>query len=242
MSGIINSIKSFFSPESSGYQTFDEHDNPATRCPVMLLLDISGSMEGQPIEELNRGIRKFIDETQRDEIARFAVEFACVTFGGEGAEVECPFTNLSDIRPEQVPDFQASGVTPMGEAMTLGLRQLAERKQYLKQQDIPYYQPWMVLMTDGAPTDDISPAADQIRQLAAARKISFFAVGIGDGVDMDMLTKICPDNRPPKRLAGLEFGAFFEWLSQSVGAVSRSQPGEKVELRPTETWEQVSNG
>ena len=34
-------------------------ENPETRCPVILLLDVSGSMSGQPIQELNRGLAAF---------------------------------------------------------------------------------------------------------------------------------------------------------------------------------------
>ena len=36
-------------------------ENPENRCPVILLLDTSGSMSGQPIQELNRGLAAFKD-------------------------------------------------------------------------------------------------------------------------------------------------------------------------------------
>jgi len=31
-------------------------DNPEPRCPCLLLLDTSGSMQGRPISELNAGL------------------------------------------------------------------------------------------------------------------------------------------------------------------------------------------
>jgi len=34
-------------------------DNPEPRCPVVLLLDTSGSMAGKPIDELNAGLQDF---------------------------------------------------------------------------------------------------------------------------------------------------------------------------------------
>jgi len=34
-------------------------ENPEPRCPCVLLLDVSGSMAGQPINELNEGIQLF---------------------------------------------------------------------------------------------------------------------------------------------------------------------------------------
>lgn len=41
-------------------------ENPENRCPVILLLDTSGSMYGQPIQELNRGLAAFKEDVLRD--------------------------------------------------------------------------------------------------------------------------------------------------------------------------------
>jgi hypothetical protein len=56
-------------------------DNPEPRCPVILLLDTSGSMQGAPIAELNEGLATLQQELQRDELAAKRVELAVVTFG-----------------------------------------------------------------------------------------------------------------------------------------------------------------
>lgn len=40
--------------------------NPAPRCPCMVLLDTSGSMQGRPIAELGDGVGQFIAELQGD--------------------------------------------------------------------------------------------------------------------------------------------------------------------------------
>jgi hypothetical protein len=37
-------------------------DNPSQRCPCLLLLDVSASMNGRPIEELNAGLVLLKDE------------------------------------------------------------------------------------------------------------------------------------------------------------------------------------
>src|SRR5687768_7192226 len=55
--------------------------NPEPRCPVILLLDTSGSMQGDPIQELNQGLVTFKDELMADELAAKRVELAIVTFG-----------------------------------------------------------------------------------------------------------------------------------------------------------------
>jgi uncharacterized protein YegL len=60
-------------------------DNPENRCPVVLLLDTSGSMAGEPIQELNRGVNLFRDEILRDAKASLRVEVAIVSFGATSA-------------------------------------------------------------------------------------------------------------------------------------------------------------
>ena len=40
-------------------------ENPEPRCPCLLLLDTSHSMQGQPISELNNGLVAFKDECGR---------------------------------------------------------------------------------------------------------------------------------------------------------------------------------
>src|SRR5215510_7073987 len=56
-------------------------ENPEPRCPCVLLLDTSGSMKGQPISELNRGLNAFRDELASDSLAAKRVEVAIITFG-----------------------------------------------------------------------------------------------------------------------------------------------------------------
>ena len=59
----------------------DFADNPEPRCPCVLLLDTSGSMQGDPIDQLNAGIRAFKTELMADSLALKRVEISIVTFG-----------------------------------------------------------------------------------------------------------------------------------------------------------------
>ena len=55
-------------------------ENPEPRCPCVLLLDTSSSMQGLPIDALNQGLRTFKDELMKDPLASRRVEVAVVTF------------------------------------------------------------------------------------------------------------------------------------------------------------------
>jgi hypothetical protein len=86
-------------------------ENPEPRCPCLLLLDTSGSMAGNPIAQLNGGIKVFDNEVRSDSLAARRVEVAIISFGPVKEELD--FTTANNFFP---PELHASGGTPMGEA------------------------------------------------------------------------------------------------------------------------------
>ena len=200
-------------------------DNPTPRVPICLVLDTSGSMEGAPIDELNVGVKTFFDAILSDEVAQWSAEVSIVTFGDTAKQI----LNFTSIQNQQLHTLDAIGETPMGKAVNLALDLLDRRKEEYKNLGVDYYQPWMVIMTDGQPTDDIESAVHRTRELIEKKKLTIFPIGIGKDADMSVLESFSP-TRKPQRLKGLNFKGFFEWLSQSVSKVSQSTPGEKVQL------------
>jgi uncharacterized protein YegL len=68
--------------EQIPFGTDDFAENPEPRCPSVLILDVSGSMGGAPIAELNAGLQVYRDELAADSLAAKRVEVAVLTFGG----------------------------------------------------------------------------------------------------------------------------------------------------------------
>lgn len=199
--------------------------NPTPRVPICLVLDTSGSMYGTPIGELNIGVKTFFDAILSDEVAQWSAEISIVTFGDTAKQI----LDFAAIQKQTVQTLNASGSTPMGAAVNLALDLLETRKKEYSDAGVDYYQPWMVLMTDGQPTDDIESSVHRTCETIEKRKLTIFPIGIGQDADMFVLARFSP-KRQPLRVKGLNFKGFFEWLSQSVVKVSQSTPGEKVNL------------
>lgn len=197
-------------------------DNPEPRCPCVLLLDNSWSMNGRPITELNEGLTAFKEELLADSLAAKRVEIAIVSFGP--VEVVNSFQTAEHFIP---PQLTAQKDTPMGMAVMKGLELLNQRKILYRENGIPFFRPWIFLITDGTPTDDWKAAANEIRKGEESRTFAFFAVGV-EGANLDILQEISV--RQPLRLRGLRFRELFQWLSNSMRSVSRSVPGTEVPL------------
>lgn len=214
-------------------------DNPESRCPVVLILDTSESMQGNPISELNAGLAAFKYYVEEDPIAALRVDLALVTFGGV-AKVLQDFKSIDQFT---APQLKAEGNSPLGQALSLGLDLLEKRKASYKRNGITYYRPWVFLITDGAPTDGMLwyDSSHKAQEADKDGKLSLYTVAV-KGADMRILTQIAPSYRPPFLLQDLKFQELFQWLSASIRNVSASSPHEAhiLALPTVKTWAENS--
>ena len=214
------------------FETNDFADNPEPRCPCVLILDVSGSMEGRPLDELNAGLAVFKEELTSDALAMKRVEVAIVTFGP--TKIEMSFTGASTFYP---PTLIAQGATPMGGAIMQAIELVKERKNDYRANGISFYRPWIFLITDGVPTDKWESAAECVQEGEASKQFAFFAIGV-KGANLEVLNKIS-STREPLSLEGLKFRELFSWLSSSLRSVSHSSPGTDVPLESPKGWASV---
>ncbi|MBD2314924.1 VWA domain-containing protein [Desertifilum sp. FACHB-1129] len=204
-------------------------ENPEPRCPCVLLLDTSGSMQGPALDALNQGLKSFKDDLIKDSLAARRVEVAIVTFNND-IRVEQDFVTADQFEP---PLLKAQGMTYMGGAIQQALDLIQTRKAQYRANGVAYYRPWVFMITDGAPQgepeDVVAKAAQRLREDENNKHVAFFAVGV-ENADMERLSEIVV--RTPVKLKGLNFVEMFLWLSASMSAVSHSKIDDQVALPP----------
>ncbi len=204
-------------------------ENPEPRCPCVLLLDTSASMQGVPIDALNDGLMTFRNDLIRDELAKKRVEVAIISFDNQVKIVQ-DFVTADQFEP---PVLTAQGQTFMGTAINQALDLIAARKSEYRNNGITYYRPWVFMITDGEPQGEADrvteQAARRIQEEELKKQVAFFAVGV-EGANLDRLAQIV--QRTPLKLKGLDFREMFIWLSASMQTVSHSKVDEQVALPP----------
>ena len=200
--------------------------NPEPRCPCVLLLDVSDSMRGQPLAELNAGLHTFREQLVQDPVASKRVDVAVITFGS-AAEVVQTFVPITRFAP---PTLTTQGYTHMGAGILLALQQLQAYKKALRELEMDYFRPHVFMITDGEPKDEPEHILERARQEVEAEERSkgvlFFAIGV-EGANTARLRKLVV--REPIDLKGRSFQEMIDYLSKSVSALSQSRFVEEVQ-------------
>lgn len=212
--------KNDFSAESA--------ENYEQKCLCVLVLDGSGSMRGEPIAELNKGLQDFYNEIKEDETTSQRLEVCVMTFNEKVTTLQEPAL----VDNFTMPTLTAKGSTAMVDAVKEAIDKVEARKKWYKETGQTYYRPWIILMTDGEPDEgqDVYGLGPRIKSDTEAKKYVFLPIGI-EGANKETLEAI-QGTMAPMKLKGLKFKQFFQWLSASMGTIVTHNEGEKVDLTP----------
>ncbi len=224
-------------------------ENPETRVPVCLCLDTSFSMReakggvrtgryttnenGQRVEFVTggisrldlvmKGVGQFYDAIYKSEDARYSAEIAVVTFDNEAQKIS-DFSRVEyDDRRVEVPELKANGMsTCLGAGVNQALDLLEERKKKYQDTGVDYYQPWLVIMTDGEDNGsraDLERAKKRIHKLVNEKKLCVYPFIIGTDEGMRTLKELSP-LQTPMRIENTQMEGMFQWLGKSIEQVS----------------------
>ena len=206
----------------------------------LFLVDTSGSMVSGvdengnkvvPIKELNDALNRFKDEVCKDEKTKDILDIAVIEFNTNHKIVQ-EFTPIEYMQPV---NFVAGGGTYMVDPIEEAIKMVDERSRFYRRMGTEPYKPWIVMITDGEPLDNVDAIAQKVNQLAENGKLAFWTLCV-PGANPREMHKI--SGKRVLNLAGYDFSGFFDWVNKSMRAVSQSSPGEKVkgqELPPSTT-------
>lgn len=196
-----------------------DFDGAATRrLPIYLVLDVSSSMSGEPIEQVNRGIQLLYDELLNDPQAVETVWISVITFSKEAKQI-IPLTELTHFTPPRL-------VTAYGTFLGAALRQL---RQAMDQEIRPNksnqkgdYKPLVFLLTDGHPADEWQAEAQALKDRTRHKLANIVALGCGPHANQDVLKQITETVLLMPEMTAETMRAFFQWVSASVQVASMS--------------------
>lgn len=209
-------------------------DNPEPRCTCVILVDTSSSMQaGGRIDKVNEALQDFASLIRQDSLTARRVDIAIISFNTT-VELVTDFTSGLDFNPP--PPLRARGGTKLAAAVLDGLQRCEERKEVYRANNIAYYRSFLMVLTDGRPEHDspadITAAAAAVQDAEKQRKAAVRCFGIA-GADVDAIRAIIPGTHQ-ELLDPSQLPAALEWLSNSMTAISESQPGDSVSLPPTD--------
>lgn len=216
------------------------------RTPCVLVLDASGSMDEPSgsgrtrIAEMNNGVQVLKQELMSDSTAKARVELCIVCVGGPAGDADL-LMDWSDVSGFMPPNLSAGGMTHLGAGMHIAMNQVEQRKQFYKANGFDYTRPWIIVISDGEPTDqpaDWQSACQMSVNASSGKRVSIFPVGVDSGANLMVLGQLTQE-RPAVAMNSVKFSEFFLWLSKSLSERSRNAPGQQVMLAPVNSWAAV---
>ncbi|MDR1084020.1 MAG: VWA domain-containing protein [Deltaproteobacteria bacterium] len=185
------------------------------RLPVYLVLDVSGSMFGEPIEAVKAGVLSMQSALRKDPQALESAYISVLTFSDQVKQV----VELTEVAGFTVPELKAGGSTSLGLALKEVTKCANAEVTKTTASEKGDWKPMVFIMTDGTPTDDITSGLSDFK---AYKWGVVVACAAGSGARTDVLTQIAGENVVVLETADSNsIAAFFRWVSSSISTTSK---------------------
>ena len=197
---------------------------------LTLVLDVSGSMDGEKINSLNAAVNGMIMQMKEDPRLMNIVDLMILIFGTHGRQNI--YQGFRAIAHCESISLEATDVnTYVADALETALDFIRNRCEIYDKAG-GSYKPWVVLITDGEFHDGaaaLHKIGDRMKQREDRGKLQFFALGV-DGYDRSQLEMLTRNPAHIIDAKAANFAEFFSWVGRSLKVVSSKDPGDSVAL------------
>lgn len=162
-----------------------KHKPPkAKKLPVVLLLDVSGSMSGEKINTMYDSVVEMVNSFVALQVKETIIDVAIITFGSS-VDLHTPYTAVVDLQNQGISKFRADGMTPMGTALEMAKDMIDDKDTTPSN----IYRPAVILVSDGQPNDSWKRPLEKFITDGRSAKCQRFAIAIGNDADKSVLSQ-----------------------------------------------------
>ena len=187
------------------------------RLPIFLLVDVSESMAGDNLRNLQDGMSRLTKVLRSNPYALETAALSVIAFAGK-ANTLTPLVEVFSFYPPKLP-------LGSGTSLGRGLEHLMDEIQRNVVKSTPErkgdYRPVVYLMTDGKPTDKVESAIARWKR-DFARSVTLVAIAIGPYASMETLSQLTEHVLRFDGSTDEDFKRFIDWVSASVVAQSQA--------------------
>lgn len=187
------------------------------RLPIYFLIDISESMVGEPIEQVQEGIAAIIKELKTDPYALETVWVSIIGFAGK-SRVITPLQDVITFYPPKIPVGSGTSLSKGLEELMYSIDNDLIKTTYERKGD---WKPVIFLFTDGIPTDDSARAVERWNSKYRSR-CNLIIISVGDNTNVNLLGKLSEQVLLFKNTDTDSYKEFFKWVTASIRATSEN--------------------
>ena len=187
------------------------------RLPVFFVLDCSESMVGDNLQQMQQGMQHVMQQLRKDPYALETVHVSVIAFAGI-VRTLVPLVEVFAFYPINLP---LGGGTNLGKALEHLMNEIDRHVIKTTEDTKGDWKPIVYLFTDGRPTDRCEDAIYRWNK-RYARRVTLIALGMGKAVDFNTLKRLTEHTISFEQLQEGDFKKFFQWISASVMAQSKS--------------------
>jgi uncharacterized protein YegL len=187
------------------------------RLPIYFLIDISESMVGEPIQQVEEGLSTIIQALKTDPHALETVYVSIIVFAGQPKTL-VPLQEIVSFYPPKFPIGSGTSLSKGLGHLMYELRNNIVKTTYEVKGD---WKPIVFLFTDGVPTDDTQAAINEWKN-NWQRTANLIAVSFGNETDTKLLGQLTENVLHFKNTNVQSYKEFFKWVTDSIKTSSIS--------------------